>query len=155
MFDKLKRSSTFFRLRLNTYMPYFGAGIRLTQLDLDAGIAQVEMSLNAFNRNVVGTQFGGSLYAMIDPLYMLLLMHQLGDDYIVWDKAATINFISPGYGRVTARAEITTEEVQTIKQLTADHKPVLRTYPIDIFGADGKIVAHVEKVLYIRRKKSI
>jgi acyl-coenzyme A thioesterase PaaI-like protein len=154
MFNRLKRSSTFVRFRLNTYMPYFGAGVRLTQLDFDAGIAQVEMSLNVFNRNIVGTQFGGSLYAMIDPLYMLLLMHQLGDDYVVWDKAAKIDFISPGRGRVTARIELAPEEIQTIKQLAADNRSVLRTYPIDIFGADDKIVAHVEKVLYIRRKKS-
>jgi acyl-coenzyme A thioesterase PaaI-like protein len=155
MFDKLKKNSTIARLWLNTYIPYFGASIRTTHLDLDAGIVQVEMPLNFSNKNVVGTQFGGSLYAMIDPFYMLLLMHQLGQDYVVWDKAANINFISPGRGRVTARIELAKEEVQLIRELAADNQPVLRTYPVDILGEDGKIVAHVEKVLYIRRKKGI
>jgi acyl-coenzyme A thioesterase PaaI-like protein len=155
MFDKLKRNSTIARLWLNTYIPYFGASIRTTQLDLDAGIVQIEMPLNALNKNAVGTQFGGSLYAMIDPFYMLLLMHQLGHDYVVWDKAANINFISPGRGRVTARIELAKEEVEIIKKLAADNKPVLRTYPVDIYGEDGKVVAHVEKVLYIRRKKGV
>jgi acyl-coenzyme A thioesterase PaaI-like protein len=153
MFEQLKSNSTIARLWLNTYIPYFGASIRTTQLDLDAGIVQVEMPLNFLNKNAVGTQFGGSLYAMIDPLYMLLLMHQLGHDYVVWDKAANINFISPGRGRVKARIELAKEEVQLIRELAADNSPVLRTYPVDIFGEDGKIVAHVEKVLYIRRKK--
>lgn len=153
MFEKLKRNSMIARLWLNSYIPYFGANIRTTQLDLDAGIVQVEMPLTALNKNAVGTQFGGSLYAMIDPFYMLLLMHQLGHDYVVWDKAANINFISPGRGRVTARIELPKEEVQLIRELTADNKPVLRTYPVDIYGEDGKLVAHVEKVLYIRRKK--
>ena len=85
---------------------------------------------------------------------MLLLMHQLGHDYVVWDKAANINFISPGRGRVSARIELSKEEVQLIRELAANNKPVLRTYPVEIYGEDGKLVAHVEKVLYIRRKKS-
>jgi len=154
MFEKFKRNSTIARLWLNSYIPYFGASIKTTLLDLDAGIVQVEMPLNVFNRNAVGTQFGGSLYAMVDPFYMLLLMHQLGHDYVVWDKAANINFISPGRGRVSARIELSKEEVQLIRELAANNKPVLRTYPVEIYGEDGKLVAHVEKVLYIRRKKS-
>lgn len=154
MFEKFKRNSTIARLWLNSYIPYFGASIKTTLLDLDAGIVQVEMPLNVFNRNAVGTQFGGSLYAMVDPFYMLLLMHQLGHDYVVWDKAANINFISPGRGRVSARMELSKDEVQLIRELAANNKPVLRTYPVEIYGEDGKLVAHVEKVLYIRRKKS-
>ncbi len=153
MFKNLKSNSTIARLWLNTYVPYFGAGIRTTELDLDAGIVQIEMPLTALNKNAVGTQFGGSLYAMIDPFYMLLLLHKLGKDHVVWDKAANIDFISPGRGRVTARIELPNEEVELIRGLAANNEPVLRTYPIEIFGEDGKIVARVEKVLYIRRKK--
>ena len=155
MFKKLKSNSAFARLWLNTYVPYFGAGIRTTELDLDAGIVQIEMPLTALNKNAVGTQFGGSLYAMIDPFYMLLLLHKLGTDHVVWDKAASIDFISPGRGRVTARIELPNEEVELIRGLAANNEPVLRTYPIEIFGEDGKIVARVEKVLYIRRKKGV
>jgi acyl-coenzyme A thioesterase PaaI-like protein len=153
MFNKLKNNSTIARLWINAYVPYFGAGIRTTKLDLDAGIVQVEMPLTALNKNAVGTQFGGSLYAMIDPFYMLLLLHKLGADHVVWDKAASIDFISPGRGRVTARIELPNEEVELIRQLAANNEPVLRTYPVEIFGEDGKIVARIEKVLYIRRKK--
>ncbi len=58
--------------------------------------------LSWYNRNYVGTQFGGSLYSMVDPFYMLMLMENLGRDYIVWDKAASIDFISPGKGPVYA-----------------------------------------------------
>lgn len=155
MFKNLKNNSTFARLWLNAYVPYFGAGIRTTELDLDAGIVQIEMPLTALNKNAVGTQFGGSLYAMIDPFYMLLLLHKLGTDHVVWDKAASIDFISPGRGRVTARIELPNEEVELIRGLAANNEPVLRTYPVEIFGEDGKIVARIEKVLYIRRKKGV
>jgi len=155
MFKNLKSNSTFARLWLNAYVPYFGAGIRTTELDLDAGIVQIEMPLTALNKNAVGTQFGGSLYAMIDPFYMLLLLHKLGKDHVVWDKAASIDFISPGRGRVTARIELPNEEVELIRGLAANNEPVLRTYPVEILGEDGKIVARIEKVLYIRRKKGV
>jgi len=155
MFKNLKSNSTFARLWLNAYVPYFGAGIRTTELDLDAGIVQIEMPLTALNKNAVGTQFGGSLYAMIDPFYMLLLLHKLGTDHVVWDKAASIDFISPGRGRVMARIELPNEEVELIRGLAANNEPVLRTYPVEIFGEDGKIVARIEKVLYIRRKKGV
>ncbi|GAC1371815.1 MAG: DUF4442 domain-containing protein [Aquirhabdus sp.] len=151
MLKNLKSNSTFARLWLNAYVPYFGAGIRTTELDLDAGVVQIEMPLTALNKNAVGTQFGGSLYAMIDPFYMLLLLHKLGTDHVVCDK----DFISPGRGRVTARIELPNEEVELIRGLAANNEPVLRTYPIEIFGEDGKIVARIEKVLYIRRKKGV
>lgn len=155
MFNRLKNNSTIARLWINAYVPYFGASIRTTELDLDAGIVQIEMPLTKLNKNAVGTQFGGSLYAMIDPFYMLLLLHKLGKDHVVWDKAANIEFISPGRGRVTARIELPNEEVELIRGLAVNNEPVLRTYPIEIFGEDGKIVARVDKVLYIRRKKGV
>lgn len=54
----------------------------------------------------MGTHFGGSLYAMCDPFYMWILMENLGKDFIVWDKAATIRFKKPGTGTVNAEFEI-------------------------------------------------
>ncbi len=155
MLKKLMKSATFAKLWLNTYAPYIGAGVRTTFLDLNQGVVQVEMPLTRLNKNAVGTQFGGSLYAMVDPLYMLLLLHQLGDEHVVWDKAASIDFIAPGRGRVIARITLDPAEVATIRELAADHQPVLRNYTIDITGVDGQIVARVDKVLYIRRKKGV
>ena len=71
------------KLRINTYAPYVGAGIKVEHVDLDQGLCVVSMGLNAWNKNIVGTQFGGSLYSMVDPFYMLMLMHQLGSTYVV------------------------------------------------------------------------
>jgi acyl-coenzyme A thioesterase PaaI-like protein len=155
MLKNFMRGSTFAKFWLNSYAPYLGAGIRTTELDLDRGIVQVEMGLNALNKNAVGTQFGGSLYAMVDPLYMLLLLHQLGEQHVVWDKAASIDFIKPGRGRVKVRIELDPAEVETIRHLAADNQPVLRNYSIDILAEDGTVVASVDKVLYIRRKKGV
>ena len=87
---KLARRARLLRFGLNLYPPYIGAGIRVQYITPDCRHARVKMALRWYNRNFVGTQFGGSLYSMVDPFYMLLLMPLLGDDYIVWDKAGEI-----------------------------------------------------------------
>jgi hypothetical protein len=86
---------------------------------------KVRMKLTRWNRNYVGTQFGGSLYSMVDPFYMLLLIEQLGRDYIVWDKAASIDFISPGKGPVYAEFHVDDALLDEIRQQTASGKKYL------------------------------
>src|SRR3954463_10481879 len=95
------------RTWINLYPPLLGAGIRVTRLDRDWRAVDVEMKLRFWNRNYVGTHYGGSLYSMADPFYMLMLIENLGRDYIVWDKAATIRFRRPGRGRMTAEFRLT------------------------------------------------
>ena len=80
---------------INIWPPFVGAGIRVTRRTPDMKAVDVEMKLHFFNRNYVGTHYGGSLYSMTDPFYMLMLMHNLGADYIVWDKAEASAFASP------------------------------------------------------------
>ena len=138
---------------VNWYSPFRGAGIRSDIYDLKGGYIRVYMPLTRQNRNVVGTHFGGSLYAMVDPFYMLILIYQLGDDYIVWDKAAKIDFLAPGRTTVYADIRISPDEIADIRRLAADHSPVLRTYQLNILDERGQRIAAVEKVVYIRRKK--
>ncbi len=138
---------------LNRYAPYRGAGIEIDELDYANYHIRVKMPLTRKNQNIVGVHFGGSLYSMVDPFYMLLLMHHLGPKYIVWDKEATIQFLSPGRGTVYADIRIDAEEVKTIMNLAADHAPVYRNYQVDIYDDSGVRIAEVKKTLYIRRKK--
>ena len=152
VFKRLRNHPTVTRWMVNLYLPYLGAGVRTRELDPVAGRAVVQMPLTRLNQNYVGTQFGGSLYSMVDPFLMLLLIHQLGRDYIVWDKAAAIEFKKPGTGTVQAILTIDDEEVATIRQLAATGAPVLRTYPVDITDTTGQVICQVEKVLYIRKK---
>ena len=150
---KIKKHPLFLKLLINSYAPYLGAGVRVTDMDMEAGHVRVEMPLTRINRNYVGVHFGGSLYAMVDPFLMLILLHQLGDDYVVWDKAASIDFVTAGRGRVHSVIQIDPAEVVLIRQLAASGQPVYRTYPVEILADDGKLVAKVEKVLYIRKKR--
>lgn len=110
------------------------------------------MKLTPFNRNLVGTHFGGSLYAMCDPWFMLILMRLLGDGYIVWDKSAKIEFLRPGRGKVTGRFHIPPDRVEQIRSEADRSEKVEPTFSADVVDARGQIVAHVDKLLYVRRK---
>ncbi|KRG33220.1 DUF4442 domain-containing protein [Psychrobacter sp. P11G3] len=141
------------KLRLNTYTPYIGAGIKIDHISLDQGLCVVSMGLNTLNKNIVGTQFGGSLYSMVDPFYMLMLMHQLGSNYVVWDKSSHIDFVAPGNSKVTARMKIPSSEIITIQELAKEGEAVFREYKVDIVDEQQKLIATVTKTLYIRLRK--
>ncbi len=137
---------------VNLYPPLLGAGIRSQNID-DLTI-RVQLKMTFLNRNLVGVHFGGSLYAMCDPWFMLILMRALGKDYIVWDKAANIQFLKPGLGTLNAIFHIPQERVDEIRA-QADHEyKVEPTFTVDVLNENGEAVARVEKLLYVRRKKA-
>ena len=137
---------------INFYPPFLGAGIRVVYATPDFRTVQAAMKLTRLNVNAVGTHFGGSLYAMCDPFFMLMLMHHLGDDYIVWDKAATIQFLRPGRGKVTATFEMPPERVAEIKRCADAGEKVEPTFMVDVVDEKSQVVARVEKRLYVRKK---
>ncbi len=138
---------------LHAYPPYAGAGILVTHIAEDASEIRVEMPLTDRNVNLVGTHFGGSLYAMVDPHLMILLIQRLGPDYVVWDQEANIDFRKPGLGTVHATIRITDEEVEAIRSATADGDRHLPQWTLAILDEQDEVVATVLKTLYVRRKR--
>jgi acyl-coenzyme A thioesterase PaaI-like protein len=138
---------------LSVYPPYLGAGVRVTHIADDFLTAQIEMPLRFYNRNYVGTHFGGSLYAMCDPFFMLMLINILGPDYIVWDKSAAIRFKRPGKGTVKAVFQIPAERVTQIRAAADANGKVEPEFQVVVTDADGQVVAEIDKLLYVRRKE--
>ncbi|MCP4660011.1 MAG: DUF4442 domain-containing protein [bacterium] len=148
------RKRLLFRL-IRWYPPFLGAGIRVTRFACDLSSFEVRMKLRWWNRNYVGTHFGGSLYTMCDPFFMLILVEALGPDYVVWDKAATIRFRRPGRGAVSARFHVPPAEVQRIRELVDSVGRVEPTFTAEVVDQRGRVVAEVEKLLYVRHKDRI
>ena len=117
-------SNRHMRMRLNIYPPFLGAGIRVKRLAPDWKEIDVEMKLHWWNANYVGTHYGGSLYSMTDPFFMVMLIENLGKDYIVWDKSASIRFKKPGRGTVFAKFRVSDQQIQEIKQALANGKKI-------------------------------
>lgn len=142
----------FLEKMINFYGPFLGAGVKLDKMSKDFRHAKVSMKLTFYNKNYMGTQFGGSLYAMVDPWYMLMLIKNLGKDYIVWDKAANIQFKKPGRGKVFAEFNLTEDHLNYIRTYLTEQNKMDYVFKVEIKDEEGKLIAEVDKVLYIRRK---
>jgi hypothetical protein len=139
------------RLRLIAfYPPLAGAGVRARVVATEPLAFESVLRLRWWNRNYVGTQFGGSLYTMCDPFYMLILLDALGRDYVVWDKAATIRFRRPGRGAVRARFEIGRERIDEIRAEADRAGRAEPRFTAEIRAEDGELVAEVDKLLSVR-----
>lgn len=138
---------------LNLYPPYLGAGVKVTYISEDWRELRVSMSLRWFNRNAVGTHFGGSLYSMIDPHLMLLLMQLLGKEYLVWDKAANIEFIKASKRKLTSVIKVSNKDLEVIKKNTDNGEKYFSNFIVEIRDEDNDLVTRVKKTIYIRRKQ--
>ncbi len=147
-----RKPRTWLLRMLSFYPPFFGAGIRVRRVGPDQRTYEVRMKLTRWNRNFVGTAFGGSLYSMCDPFYMLILIEALGPDYVVWDKAATIRFRRPGRGTVAARFHIPEEQIAEIRAAADAAGRSERRLTAEVLDLDGRVVAEVEKTLSVRRR---
>ena len=137
---------------INFWPPYLGSGVKVIHISPDVRSIEVRMDLKFWNRNYVGVHFGGSLYAMTDPFFMLMMMENLGSEYIVWDKAAAIRFRKPGKGRVYAKFSLAQEDIDSVKA-AADNGPKAEPiFTVCVLDGAGDVVAEVEKTLYVSRK---
>jgi transcriptional antiterminator len=147
-----KLRQRFLEKMINLYAPYLGAGIKLEQMDRHYRQAKVSMGLNFLNKNYMGTQFGGSLYSMVDPWYMLMLIKNLGDGYIVWDKAASIRFKRPGLGKVYAEFNLTENVIEEIKSRLEQESKMDYAFKVEIKDESNQLICEVDKIVYIRKK---
>lgn len=138
---------------LRVWPPYRFAGIRVLEIAPDYSRAVVSLRLTPMNRNYVGTQFGGSLFSMADPFWMLLVMNQLGRDYVVWDQRAEIEFVRPGRGEVRTEFVVDPVVLDRLRDAAAGGDKVLEWFENDIVDMSGVVVARVRRQLYVRRKR--
>jgi len=137
---------------MNLWPPFLFNSIRVQYVAEDWSEVKVVLRLRPWNRNYVRTQFGGNLFAMTDPFWMLLAMHQLGNDYFVWDKAGAIEFVAPGREDVYAHFKLDASAVDELRAAAAHGEKVLRWFEVDVTTASGEVVARVRKQLYVRLK---
>lgn len=138
----------------NIYPPLLFSGIKVKRISSDFKEIDVQLKLSWYNRNYVKTMFGGSLFSMTDPFYMVMLMNILGKDFVVWDKSACIDFIKPGKGKVFAKFRIDDE---TLKKIIENSKNLEKYYPefvVDIINENNETIARVKKILYVKKKNN-
>ena len=140
------------RLGMNLWSPFRGAGIRVRRIAANYREVEVELALKWHNRNYIGTHFGGSLYAMTDPFFMIMLLHNLGGDYLVWDKSGSIEYVAPGRGTVSAHFHLSERRIAEIRAEAVVGGKIFPEFEVNVKDAAGGIVARVRKILYVRLK---
>ena len=148
-------SSRALRRGVNLWPPFLGAGIRVKRIASDMKAIDVEMKLRWWNANYVGTHFGGSLFALTDAFYMLMLMANLGRDYIVWDKAASIRYRKPGKGTVRAEFRLSDAQLDDIRDKLKALPKYEPKFTVEVKDEQGIVIAEVEKVLHVRLKDAV
>jgi hypothetical protein len=138
--------------RLHWWPPLLGAGVKVTRMDADFRAIDVEMRLTWRNRNIMGAHFGGSLYAMTDPFYMLMLMENLGPEYVVWDKAAAIRYKRPGIGTVRAEFRLSVEQIAEVRAVLETSERYEPVFLIEVKDAAGNVVTEVQKTIYCAKR---
>lgn len=138
---------------INAWPTFAAQRIEVVELAEDWTRCVVRLDLTPDNANFFGTQFGGSLFTMIDPFVVILAAQQLGPEYAVWDKSVEIDFVRPGTGPVTATVEMSPEVVQEMRDATAGGEKLLRWFEVDLLAEDGAVVARQRRELYVRRAR--
>jgi hypothetical protein len=138
--------------RVSLYPPYLGAGIKLKKVNEDFTRFEVQMKMTWFNKNIFGTHFGGSLYAMSDPFFVFIILNFLGKEYIVWDKSAKIEFKKPGKGTVKSVFEISREKLEKLKSDVDVKGKNTYTFTSEVTNSENNVIAIVEKEIYVKKK---
>lgn len=151
--QSLGDNPTVLRHGMSLWPPFAAAGIRVEEIGEGWRYVRVALRKGILNRNYVGTHFGGSLFAMTDPFWMIMVLRNIGPEFTVWDKAAEIEFVSPGRSTVRAEFRLLDEHLTELREAAADGSKVLRWFDTDVVADDGTLVARVRKQLYVRRKR--
>lgn len=140
---------------MSLWIPNLFSGIRVRRIADDWTSATVDLHVNVFTRNYVKTAFGGSMSAMTDPYFFMLVMHQLGRDYVVWDTKGEIEFLIPGRGVLTANFSVPRAKAEELRERARGGAKVLEWFETDIVNAAGEVVAHVRREVYVREKRRV
>lgn len=137
----------------NLWPPFLFTGIKIQHASPDFRHLKIKLKLRFWNANYVGTQYGGSIFSMADPFYMLMLIRNLGKEYTVWDKSAHIAYLKPGKTDLFAEFNLTEDDLSGIKKILETQKSLLWNRRVEIKDANGIIIAEIEKEIYIRNKR--
>ncbi|MCH2195660.1 DUF4442 domain-containing protein [Kordia sp.] len=149
---KFMSTAAIFKYGFNLSPMYRRTTARVIEISDDLKHVKIKVPLSYKNKNYVGAIFGGSMFSATDPIYMIQLVQILGENYVVWDKSATINYKRPAKEHLYCTFTFTDEEIVAIKkQVVETHEMTIKktTY---LTNTKEQVFAEVIKTLYIAEK---
>ena len=142
------------RYALRYYPCYRRTGVRVLHVSADFHEVRIKLPLNWKTRGYNGTLFGGSLYGCVDPVYMTMLSLLLGKNYIVWDRAATIDFVKAGKSPLYGTFQLPEGEIAQIRAELKTATRIQRTYYPELSDEHGVVHARFSKTIVIKTRES-
>lgn len=140
---------------INFWPPFLILGIRVNRYQKDLRTLDVEMGLRFWNWNHQRTHFGGSLFAMTDPFYALLIREHINEKIVIWVKSATIQFKKPGRGTVYAQFALSSAKLQELRLSLKSFKKAETHFLIEIKDKKNNVIAIVDQVIYLRKRETL
>lgn len=144
--------SRLWRIGYNVSPLVRGTGSWMAFLSGDWHEVHLKLGLNLRTRNYVGTTFGGALFSAADPVIPIQLYYLLGKRYILWDKAARIQFKRPGRTTLKAQFILPQQAITEIEQQLMTQTQTYYETTITWLDQDNKEVALIHKTIYIAHK---
>ena len=141
------------RLGFNLHPAFRGTGGRVVHVSPDLRHIRIRLPLSWRTRNVVGSLYGGSLFAITDGAHPMMLMAALGDAYIVWDKAASIRYKKPGYSTLYGDFTLSAEDLGLIRAALAEKPELEHSFLVELKDEHDVVHTVVERTVYIAEKK--
>ncbi len=136
----------------NLWPPLLFSGIKIQHISPDFRHIKVKLKLRFWNANYVGTAYGGSIFSMTDAFFMVMLLKNLGNEYIVWDKAASIKYLKPGKTDLHVEYKVSQEDIDAIKAYLEAEEKMDWLRQVIVHDANGEHIADVTRILYIRKR---
>lgn len=151
--EKYNLSSSFIKLIFNLSPMYRRSTAKITKVSEDLQKIEVKLAISYKNKNYNGSVFGGSMFAAVDPIPMVQLLHLLRNEFVVWDKSAEIYFKRPAKENLYADFEFTQEEIQNIKNRVQKEKEITIVKSTFLTNRNrDQIFCEVQKTIYIAEK---
>ena len=83
---------------------------------------------------------------------MIQLIQILGDEYIVWDKMATIKYKRPANAKTNVLFQFSDKEIDDIKMQVSELNEINIVKHLNLISDKGEVFAELEKTIYIASK---
>ena len=93
---------------------------------------------------------------MCDPLYMYMLVLNLGEDYLLWDKLTEVNYLKATDEDIYIELRLEKETLNKLKKELDKKKKVSQLFEIEIkTKKTQEVVMTLKRIIYIRKMKNL
>lgn len=135
------------------YPPLFFQRIWVQRFGKDFKSVEVKINKSFLNINYHGSIFGGSIFSATDPFHAILfdqILKHKGFKVRVWLKSGEIKYLKPGRSALYFKIHISDADLSEAETALRTAGKFIKSFPIEIYNAEGEICVSVRNEVYIR-----